>query len=222
MIRWFRQLLLQKSVVDDKGQHRLLSMLSHFSWRTEKKDVADEFKLPAQHHASYHVHFTELELYCYRQLLDDCRSRIAKAVERHALPPDMTLSDLDTSTCKVLLGPMLDLRKACCHPNTRSLQGITAARAHTSTMHSVKEDMIKKAQHECSLAHRELCFALNGLAGVALLDMEYSQAYNYYRRVIGLYKKYASEFSCDRLQVRGVSFGCAWQAQGESGKGVSE
>uniref|UniRef100_T1JC89 RING-type domain-containing protein n=1 Tax=Strigamia maritima TaxID=126957 RepID=T1JC89_STRMM len=193
---WWRQCLFEPYCYGETEQmHRVLSSIL---WRTSKADVLNQIQLPEQREEIHYMRFSPIEEYFYRQQHVDC-SR--EAVNRFNKLSDlnMKLSSLDRNTLSHLLGPVLRLRQACCHPQAVKGQFISVHKS-TLTMEELLVQMIKKTKMDAEEAHRQHIAALNGLAGLNIIQEEWVEASENYRDVLRLAAEDMQNVETDKMQ----------------------
>ena len=70
----------------------------------------------------------------------------------------------------------------------------------TMTMEELMEQMIKKATLECEEGNRQYIAALNGLAGLDIIEDNYVEAVEKYREVLRIVEEYKGKVKTDTLQ----------------------
>ena len=98
-----------------------------------------------------------------------------------------------------LLMPLLRLRQSCCHPQAVKGQFMSLQKS-TMTMEELMEQMIKKATLECEEGNRQYIAALNGLAGLDIIEDNYVEAVEKYREVLRIVEEYKGKVKTDTLQ----------------------
>ena len=73
----------------------------------------------------------------------------------------------------LILQPIIRLRQACCHPQAVRGQFMSLQKK-TMTMEQLLEQLISKAKNEAEEAHRLYIAALNGLAGIEIIQVDIS------------------------------------------------
>ncbi|XP_071455234.1 E3 ubiquitin-protein ligase SHPRH isoform X2 [Hetaerina americana] len=175
--------------------------LCNVMWRSCKKDVLDQIRIPPQREKIYWLKFCPTELHFYRKQHIHC-SRSALA----ALAPfkdNIKLDSLDRKSLSKILNPLLSLRQACCHPQAVKLNKIgqpSAPKTNEWSMEHLLTSLVQKAKVEAEEALRICVAALNGLAGVHIISGEWSLAEDKYRSILKLADEYKDHLKVDTLQ----------------------
>lgn len=98
-----------------------------------------------------------------------------------------------------ILGPLLRLRQACCHPQAVRGEFLPLQKS-TMTMEELLKSLQKKCRMECEEAHRQLVCALNGLAGIHIIRGEFVDATEMYREVLRSSEEHKGKLKTDSLQ----------------------
>ncbi|KAL9252503.1 E3 ubiquitin-protein ligase SHPRH-like protein [Drosera capensis] len=142
------------------------SLFRHLMWRSSKLLVADGLQLPPQEEWLSWLSFSPVEEHLYQRQHETCT--------------DHAKSSKDS---RLLLNSLLKLRQVCCHPQVGS-SGIRSLEQSPMSMDEILSVLTSKTKIEGEEALRKLVSSLNGLAGVAMIRGELSQALLLYKRSI--------------------------------------
>ncbi|KAK9159338.1 hypothetical protein Scep_005912 [Stephania cephalantha] len=114
--------------------------------------------------------------------------------------PKDTSSDiiLTPTEAAKLLRSLLKLRQACCHPQVGS-SGLRSMQQTPMTMEEILEVLVGKTKIEGEDALRKLVVALNGMAGVAIIEKDHSRALSLYEEALTLAEEHSNDFRLDPL-----------------------
>ncbi|XP_064122069.1 E3 ubiquitin-protein ligase SHPRH-like [Macrobrachium nipponense] len=172
-------------------------LVSQYVWRNAKIDVIHQIDIPQQNEEVHWLNFTRVEEHFYQRLHTEC-SYDARQKLKNFTNPQTKLSSLDRGTLNYLLHPLLKLRQACNHPQVVKGQFLSMNKK-TMTMEMLLENLIKKTKVEAEDAHRFLVGAMNGLAGVHIINEEWKEAVDMYREVLRSVEDH-SNIKTDSLQ----------------------
>ncbi|XP_077216092.1 RING-finger, DEAD-like helicase, PHD and SNF2 domain-containing protein [Tasmannia lanceolata] len=168
-------------------------------WRSSKAHVSDELQLPPQEEWISWLTFSQIEAHFYQRQHETCMTSALGVVERIK---DGSNASCDTSLshneAAKLLHPLLKLRQACCHPQVGS-SGLRSLHHSPMTMEEILEVLVSKAKTEGEEALRRTIGALNGLAGIAVIEQDLPRAVSLYREAMSLAEKYSVDFRLDPL-----------------------
>jgi E3 ubiquitin-protein ligase SHPRH len=173
-------------------------------WRSSKVHVADELQLPPQEECVSWLKFSAIEEHFYSRQHDTCVSYAREVIEtlkRDILKRGHTSSDNPLVThaeAAKLLNSLLKLRQACCHPQVGS-SGLRSLQQSPMTMEEILMVLVKKTQSEGEEALRVLIVALNGIAAIAMLKQEFSEAVSLYKEALSITEEHAEDFRLDPL-----------------------
>ncbi|XP_068707085.1 E3 ubiquitin-protein ligase SHPRH-like isoform X2 [Montipora foliosa] len=193
---WWKTLLYEPYI--QGNSQPLCNFLAKIMWRSAKRDVIHEIRLPDQDEKVKWLIFSPVEQHFYRRQHEECAG-FAMRLLSHWKKTDTMLSTIDRHTVNQLLNPLLRLRQACCHPQAVR-GGFLSMQKSTLTMDKLLENLISKAKLECEEAHRQLLFAFNGLAGIHILKQEWSDAVDMYREAMRSWMEHETTFRTDALQ----------------------
>ncbi len=172
-------------------------ILCQILWRTAKKDVLDQINIPKQSEEIHWLSFSPVEEHFYRRQHIDCSKEALNKIRKY--DQALKFSEMDKQSLTNLLLPLLRLRQSCCHPQAVKGQFMSLQKS-TMTMEELMEQMIKKAKLECEDANRLYISALNGLAGLDIIEEKFLDASEKYREVIRLVDEYKDKIKTDTLQ----------------------
>ncbi|KAK9741867.1 hypothetical protein RND81_03G134600 [Saponaria officinalis] len=187
--------------------HKLFRQLM---WRSSKSHVADELQLPAQGECVSWLSFSPVEEHFYQRQHESCVDVAREVVRRFKsdildnegpgsnlseVMPDPFITHLEAEK---LLNSLLKLRQACCHPQVGG-SGLRSLQRSPLTMDEVLSVLISKTKLEGEEALRKVVSSLNGLAGIAILQGEVSNAASLYKEGLALAEEHSEDFRLDPL-----------------------
>ncbi|XP_051880385.1 E3 ubiquitin-protein ligase SHPRH [Pristis pectinata] len=193
---WWDQLLYQPYC--RKNPIPIYTLIAKIMWRTAKKDVLNQIKIPPQTEEVHWLEFSPVERHFYHRQHEIC-SQDALQKLRMIFDWSIKLSRLDRRTVGSILHPLLRLRQACCHPQAVRGEFLPIQKS-TMTMEELLKSLQRKCSTECEEAHRQLVCALNGLAGIHIIRGEFSSAAEYYREVLRSSEEHKGKLQTDSLQ----------------------
>ncbi|XP_008782680.2 E3 ubiquitin-protein ligase SHPRH isoform X1 [Phoenix dactylifera] len=177
-------------------------------WRSLKVHVSEELDLPPQEECLSWLIFSPIEEHFYQKQHETCVSHAHEIIKslkddvhrRESLSgPDASHNGfLSHNEVVKLLCPLLKLRQACCHPQVGS-SGICSLQHSPLTMEEILEVLIGKTKIEGEEALRQIVSALNGLAGIAIIEQDYKQAVSLYKEALVLADENSDDFRLDPL-----------------------
>ncbi|XP_037342642.2 E3 ubiquitin-protein ligase SHPRH isoform X1 [Pungitius pungitius] len=176
----------------------LYNVIAQLLWRSAKKDVIDQIQIPPQTEEVHWLHFSPVEGHFYHRQHEVC-SQDALVKLRKISDWSLKLGSLDRRTVHTILGPLLRLRQACCHPQAVRGEFLPLQKS-TMTMEELLKSLQKKCRVECEEAHRQLVCALNGLAGIHIIRDEFVEATEMYREVLRSSEEHKGQLKTDSLQ----------------------
>ncbi|XP_048589960.1 E3 ubiquitin-protein ligase SHPRH isoform X2 [Nematostella vectensis] len=194
-IWWNKLLLLPYMAGHCKPMENALAQVL---WRTAKKDVLHEIQLPPQTEHVIPLKFSPVELHFYQRQHEECSSMARRMLSRWS-ESETKLSSIDKNTVHAMLTPLLRLRQACCHPQAVR-GGFLSVQKSTLTMDQLLESLIARTKLECEEAHRQLLFAINGLAGIEIIKKQWPEAVERYRDAMRSWTEHEDKFRTDALQ----------------------
>ncbi|RRT64502.1 hypothetical protein B296_00022316 [Ensete ventricosum] len=176
-------------------------------WRSSKAHVAEELHLPPQEVCLSWLTFSSIEEHFYQKQHETCVSHAHEIIKK--LKDDIrkrAVSDLDASCYGFLshsevarlVGPLLKLRQACCHPQVGS-SGLCSLQQNPLTMEEILGVLIGKTKIEGEEALRKIVSALNGLAAIAIIEEDVKRAVLLYREALALAEEHSNDFRLDPL-----------------------
>lgn len=139
--------------------HPMIRFLSKVLWRTPKKDVLHQINIPAQTVKEHWIEFSDIEKYFYSREHEFSSKEFLRRLKNFDL--NTPLKELDKSTFKQLLAPLLSLRQACTHHN--AVRGrYLAVRKSVKSMDDLLNALIAKNIVESEEYLRVIVSALNG------------------------------------------------------------
>ena len=179
--------------------------LGGIMWRSSKKDVAHELRLPHQTECHNKLRFSNIEKHFYHKQHQSCCTEADKALAKsrgHRLSETTNTRQLTKREERKLLLPLLRLRQACVHPQVGA--GGLKSLSHVKTpmsMIEVLSVMVGKAKVEAEDAQRLLLSTINGLAGLEILQERFAEAASRYRSVLKISKENGDFIRMDQLQT---------------------
>lgn len=177
-------------------------------WRSSKKDVAHELRLPEQTACHNKLRFSNIERHFYDRQYQACCTQADKALSksvgsRSSDPSDsINTRQLTKREERKLLLPLLRLRQACVHPQVGAggLKSLSSVKTPMS-MIEVLSVMVGKAKVEAEDAQRLLLSTINGLAGLEILRGRFGEAASRYRSVLKISRDNEGLIRMDKLQT---------------------
>ncbi|KAL4232699.1 hypothetical protein ACF0H5_007387 [Mactra antiquata] len=196
VLMWWNKLIYEPFCYDIRQP--MYDLLTSTLWRTVKDDVVDQINIPAQSDGTHWLTFSPVEEHFYRRQYRDC---VRLSMERLSKWTDsnIRLSSLDRHTVSQLLYPLLRLRQACCHPQAVRGEFLPINKT-TMTMEELLDALTKKAKLEAEESHRALVAAINGEAGLHIINEEYSESVEKYRDVLRSVEEHKDTLKTDTLQ----------------------
>ncbi|XP_056016724.1 E3 ubiquitin-protein ligase SHPRH-like isoform X5 [Ostrea edulis] len=196
--QWWTKLLYEPFCYGK--EEAMIDLVSKVMWRTAKHNVLDQINIPQQ---TEHVHwltFSPVEDHFYRRQYTISLQDSVKKLDKWR-DPTVKLSSLDRATTNQLLGPLLRLRQACCHPQAVKGEFLPLhLRRSAMTMEELLESLTKKTRTECEESHRLLIAAFNGLAGWYIINEQFVDAVEMYREVLRSVEEHKDRLRTDDLQ----------------------
>ncbi|XP_023640660.1 E3 ubiquitin-protein ligase SHPRH isoform X1 [Capsella rubella] len=189
---------------DAKAMEFTHQFFKQVMWRSSKVHVADELQLPPQEECVSWLQFSAIEEHFYSRQHETCVSYAREVIEtlkRDILKRGHTSSDnplITHAEAEKLLNSLLKLRQACCHPQVGS-SGLRSLQQTPMTMEEILMVLVKKTQKEGEEALRALIVALNGIAAIAMLKQEFSEAVSLYKEALNVTEEHAEDFRLDTL-----------------------
>ncbi|KAH0979320.1 hypothetical protein GBA52_006497 [Prunus armeniaca] len=173
-------------------------------WRSSKAHVADELQLPPQEECLSWLTLSPTEEHFYQRQHETCVTYAREVIE--SLKDDILKENQRLlmisfpHTCRggKLLNTLLKLRQACCHPQVGS-SGLRSLQQYPMTMEEILMVLVGKTKMEGEEALRGLVVALNGLAGIAVIEQNFTQALSLYKEALALAEEHSEDFRLDPL-----------------------
>uniref|UniRef100_A0A0D9X2Z0 RING-type domain-containing protein n=1 Tax=Leersia perrieri TaxID=77586 RepID=A0A0D9X2Z0_9ORYZ len=177
-------------------------------WRSSKIHVSRELQLPPQEECFSWLIFSSIEEYFYQKQHATCMDRAHEIIrrirndanKRETISDSNVLSNVFLSNDDIakLLVPLLKLRQACCHPQVGS-SGLCSLQRSPLSMGEILQVLIGKAKIEGEEELRKTVVALNGLAGLAVIEHKNQEAISLYKEVLALTRENFDDFRVDPL-----------------------
>ncbi|KAK9283240.1 hypothetical protein L1049_011476 [Liquidambar formosana] len=211
VLRWWIEVIREPYERRDVGAmdftHKFFKQIM---WRSSKIHVADELQLPPQEECLSCLSFSPIEEHFYQRQHETCVSYAREVIESFKddilkrkvqgcassdTPYDPFITHSEASK---LLNSLLKLRQACCHPQVGS-SGLRSLQQSPMTMEEILQVLVGKTKIEGEEALRRLVVALNGLAGIAIIKQDLSQAVSLYKEALALVEEHSKDFRLDPL-----------------------
>ncbi|XP_056169119.1 uncharacterized protein LOC115679829 isoform X5 [Syzygium oleosum] len=208
--RWWNEVIRDPYERRDAGAMEFThSLFKQIMWRSSKRHVADELHLPPQEECLSWLSFSAIEEHFYQRQHETCvdyareliESLKADILKREApgsassAPSDCLITHVEAAK---LLNSLLKLRQACCHPQVGSY-GLRSLQQSPMSMEEVLTVLIGKTKIEGEEALRRSVVALNGLAGIAIIEDNSAHAVSLYKEALDLAMEHSEDFSLDPL-----------------------
>ncbi|XP_021758247.1 E3 ubiquitin-protein ligase SHPRH-like isoform X1 [Chenopodium quinoa] len=207
--RWWAEVIREpyerKNVAAMAFTHQIFRQLM---WRSSKAHVADELELPPQEEQVSWLSFSAVEEHFYQRQHETCVDFAREVLERFksqslskhcsassSSVPDPFVTHLEATK---LLNSLLKLRQACCHPQVGG-SGLRSLQLSPMTMDEILSVLISKTKLEGEDALRKVVSSLNGLAGIAIIQGELSNAASFYKEALNLAEEHSEDFRVDPL-----------------------
>ncbi|PHT52525.1 hypothetical protein CQW23_06987 [Capsicum baccatum] len=198
----------------ERGDSRAMVFAHDFfkrlMWRSSKVHVADELQLPPQEECVSWLSLSPIEEHFYQRQHDTCvndareligsfkndiyRRKISGSQLEDAAS-DFVITNIEAAK---LFNSLLKLRQACCHPQVGS-SGLRSLQQSPMTMEEILSVLVSKTKVEGEEALRRLVVAMNALAGIAIINHNYSQAVSLYQEALALAEDHSEDFRLDPL-----------------------
>ncbi|XP_022745300.1 E3 ubiquitin-protein ligase SHPRH isoform X3 [Durio zibethinus] len=212
VLRWWVEVIQDPYERQDGGAMEFThKFFKQIMWRSSKIHVADELYLPPQEECVSWLTFSPIEEHFYQRQHETCTSYASEVLEslkedflKREIPgcgfsSGATFDPIITHTeAAKLLNSLLKLRQACCHPQVGSF-GLRSLQQAPMTMEEILNVLISKTKTEGEEVLRMLVSALNGLAGIAIIEEKLSQAVSLYKEALDITKEHSEDFRLDPL-----------------------
>ncbi|XP_055828610.1 uncharacterized protein LOC129896695 isoform X3 [Solanum dulcamara] len=200
----------------ERGDSRAMAFVhdffKHLMWRSSKVHVADELQLPPQEECVSWLSLSPIEEHFYQRQHDTCVNDARELIGsfkndiyKRKIPvagsqledaaSDVVITNIEAAK---LFNSLLKLRQACCHPQVGS-SGLRSLQQSPMTMEEILSVLVSKTKVEGEEALRNLVVALNALAGIAIINQNYSQAVSLYQEALALAEDHSEDFRLDPL-----------------------
>lgn len=198
----------------ERGDSRAMAFahdfFKHLMWRSSKVHVADELLLPPQEECVSWLSLSPIEEHFYQRQHDACVNDARELIGsfkndiyKRKIPgsqledaaSDVVITNIEAAK---LFHSLLKLRQACCHPQVGS-SGLRSLQQSPMTMEEILSVLVSKTKVEGEEALRRLVVALNALAGIAIINQNYSQAVSLYQESLALAEDHSEDFRLDPL-----------------------
>lgn len=209
--RWWIEVIRDPYERRDTGAMEFThKFLKQIMWRSSKRHVADELQLPPQEECVSWLIFSPIEEHFYQRQHETCVSYAREVIEHlkddhHKREVQGCVSSDASSDPFIthveagkLLNTLLKLRQACCHPQVGS-SGLRSLQQSPMTMEEILMVLIGKTKIEGEEALRRIVVALNGLAGIAIIENNFCQAVSLYKEAVALVEEHSEDFRLDPL-----------------------
>ncbi|XP_031278860.1 E3 ubiquitin-protein ligase SHPRH [Pistacia vera] len=209
--RWWIEVIRDPYENGDVGAMEFAhEFFKEIMWRSSKLHVADELQLPPQEECVSWLTFSPIEKHFYQSQHETCVDYACEVIQslkndilkRNA--PGCSSSDdssnpiITHAEAAKLLNSLLKLRQACCHPQVGS-SGLRTLQQSPLTMDEILMVLIGKTKTEGEEALRKLVMALNGLAGIAMIERNIFQAVSLYKEAMVVVEEHSEDFRLDPL-----------------------
>ncbi|WMV19954.1 hypothetical protein MTR67_013339 [Solanum verrucosum] len=210
-LRWWTDVIRDPY---ERGDSRAMTFthdfFKHLMWRSSKVHVADELQLPPQEECVSWLSLSPIEEHFYQRQHDTCvndaRELIGSLkddIYKRKIPgsqfenaaSDVVITNIEAAK---LFNSLLKLRQACCHPQVGS-SGLRSLQQSPMTMEEILSVLVSKTKVEGEEALRRLVVALNALAGIAIINQNYTQAVSLYQEALALAEDHFEDFRLDPL-----------------------
>ncbi|GAB2270839.1 hypothetical protein Dimus_005705 [Dionaea muscipula] len=209
--RWWVEVIRNPYERKDAGAMEFThSLFKQLMWRSSKLLVADELQLPLQEECISWLSLNSVEEHFYQRQHETCmdhavevlknfKAGILKRGDSGAVLCDLHSDSFVThADAAKLLNSLLKLRQACCHPQVGSY-GLRSLQQSPMTMDEILSVLVSKTKIEGEEALRKVVSSLNGLAGIAMIRGERSQAVSLYKEALSLAEEHSEDFRLDPL-----------------------
>ncbi|KAF3613481.1 hypothetical protein FXO38_36222 [Capsicum annuum] len=186
----------------ERGDSRAMVFAHDFfkrlMWRSSKVHVADELQLPPQEECVSWLSLSPIEEHFYQRQHDTCVNDARELIGSSQLEDaasDVVITNIEAAK---LFNSLLKLRQACCHPQVGS-SGLRSLQQSPMTMEEILSVLVSKTKVEGEEALRRLVVAMNALAGIAIINQNYSQAVSLYQEALALAEDHSEDFRLDPL-----------------------
>lgn len=175
--------LAQPFIAHSNPDPLIFGVLRHVMWRTCKRHVIDQIRIPPQTQRCHRVAMSDIQTVFYRDQHEQCRMAFleqAARMQRKGLATSM--AKWDSHSIKLLLEPLRKLRQDCTMPSVVGKGEQVAKRLLSPD--ELYTHLLTVNEIECKSKLRAIASSLNGLAGIAMLLRDYPLAGRYYKSVL--------------------------------------
>ncbi|XP_021309524.1 E3 ubiquitin-protein ligase SHPRH isoform X2 [Sorghum bicolor] len=194
------------------------NFLREIMWRSSKIHVSGELQLPPQEECFSWLIFSSIEEYFYKKQHATCMDHAHQIIRslRNDTNRRESISDsnavlnvyLSNDDIAKFLVPLLKLRQACCHPQVGS-SGLCSLQHNPLSMDEILQVLIGKAKIEGEEELRKIVVALNGLAGLAVIEQRNQEAISLYKEALALAHENVDDFRVDPLLNLHINYNLA-------------
>ncbi|XP_038884909.1 E3 ubiquitin-protein ligase SHPRH isoform X5 [Benincasa hispida] len=209
--RWWVEVIRDPYERRDPGAMEFThKFFKQIMWRSLKIHVTDELQLPPQEEQVTWLTFSPIEEHFYQRQHETCVSYAREVIQglkddfvkkkvpdciSSDIPSDLLINHADAGK---LLSTLLKLRQACCHPQVGS-SGLRSLQQSPMTMEEILMVLVSKTKIEGEEALRRSVVALNALAGIAIIEKKFSEAFSLYKEALELAEENNEDFRLDPL-----------------------
>lgn len=195
-----------------------IDILSKVMWRTCKKNVEHEIRIPKQSEVVHLVDMTSLQECFYRQAHNIAKPVFLKNVETYLLrfgPVELVaqqrnnkcvfirqrvldvslknrfLHQFNNATIKIFFEPLRRLRQDCTIPSIFHQSSDQRTIKQTLKPEQLHDHLVSKTSIETKSALRTICSSINGIAALKFAEEKYDEAISCYNQVLKLAKDYS-------------------------------
>ncbi|KAL3653381.1 hypothetical protein CASFOL_003062 [Castilleja foliolosa] len=181
-------------------------LFKELMWRSSKAHVWDELQLPPQEECVSWLLLSSIEEHFYQRqhatCVDDAREVVESfkddAAKKKKIDSTSSEAYITNTDAAKLFNSLLKLRQACCHPQVGS-SGLRSLQKSPMTMEEILSALIGKTKIEGEDALRKLVVALNGLAGIAMIQQDFPEAISLYKEALDFVEEHSNDFRLDPL-----------------------
>ncbi|VFQ99538.1 unnamed protein product [Cuscuta campestris] len=211
VFRWWTDVICDPYERGDEGAMTFThSFFKPLMWRSSKEHVAEELQLPLQEECISWLSLSPIEKHFYQRqhetcvndahvFIQDLKDNIQKKKPQGTEVSDslsgVIITNMDAAK---LFNSLLKLRQACCHPQVGS-SGLRSLQQSPMTMEEILLVLVGKTKVEGEEELRKVVVALNGLAGISIIEKDISQAISLYKEALALAEEHSEDFRLDPL-----------------------
>ncbi|XP_059666858.1 uncharacterized protein LOC132312497 isoform X2 [Cornus florida] len=211
VLRWWIEVIRDPYEREDAGAMGFThNFFKQIMWRSSKEHVAEELQLPPQEESLSFLSFSAIEEHFYQRQHETCVNYASEVIQSlkndilkrevagsisSVVPSDPFITHVEAAK---LLNSLLKLRQACCHPQVGS-SGLRSLQQSPMTMEEILSVLVGKTKVEGEESLRKAVVALNGLAAIAIIKQDFSQAVSLYKEALALAEEHSEDFRLDPL-----------------------